>query len=180
MVSVDKTPRLSRFLYMCACVLSGGSLMTIPLCVDIVHFYAAAVGFGFFFGNIHYLGSMLFIEFFGPDRLSGCFGMVYLSYTIASFTGNPLAGMVAEMTSFRGAEFMFIGSSIVLAGFVMIPSAFVTKGRLTSQRIIERKDLESSIRPSENSIINNTSTTRMVSLEISEKDSAYGAISLTI
>ncbi|XP_069103460.1 monocarboxylate transporter 13-like isoform X2 [Argopecten irradians] len=179
MTIVEKIPRLTRFFYIGACVLSGGSLMTMPVCEGVSQFYAAAFGFGFFFGNIHYLGSMLFIEFFGPDKVSGCFGMLYMSYTLASFTGNPLAGMVAEMTSFPGAEFFFIGACIVFAGFVMIPSVCAPNGQFG--RKLVRKDLESVIRPIDIPNINHI--VRMAPLEItdqvSDKETIYGAVSLS-
>ncbi|XP_021372163.1 monocarboxylate transporter 9-like isoform X2 [Mizuhopecten yessoensis] len=182
MLLVDKRPSFTRYFYICACVLSGGSLTSIPLCMNVFHFYAASAGFGFFFGNIHYLGSMLFIEFFGPSKLSGCFGMLYLSYTVASFTGNPLAGMVADRTSFDGAEFFFIGSCIIAAGFVLIPSVFVTTNRSILHTKTETPTLESPFGPSEISDIDPMPYSRIGPLEITESISykavLYGAISL--
>ncbi|XP_060067522.1 monocarboxylate transporter 2-like [Ylistrum balloti] len=179
MIIIEKKAQLIIYFFICACVLSGGSLISIPLCSVALHFYAAAIGFGFFFGNIHYLANMLLIEFFGPSKLSGCFSMVYLAYTIASFTGNPLAGIVSRMTRFDGAEFFFTGSSIVVAGLVMIPSLFVTTKRSAMLKRSETLHLDTTRR---SDICNYKDYTEKVeiSVNILDKETAYGAISIPV
>lgn len=54
MIFVDRCPRWSRVLYVCSGIMCGTSLLAVPVCQDISHYFIAAAGFGFFYGKFRF------------------------------------------------------------------------------------------------------------------------------
>lgn len=73
------------------------------------------------------LRALVFVELFGLENLTNCFGLNMIFQSLAAFTGTPLANVILLYTGGFQAVFVCTGSALLMSGALLIPLKTVLK-----------------------------------------------------
>lgn len=83
--------------------------------------FTYSVLFGFSTACFASLRSILIVDLLGLEKLTNAFGILLLFQGVAAALGNPIAGLVKEMTGNYDGPFYLAGSLILLSGILCYP-----------------------------------------------------------
>ncbi|KAH1022672.1 hypothetical protein HUJ04_012042 [Dendroctonus ponderosae] len=95
-------------------------------CGAMLYVIACAL-FGFNLASFTVLRALVFVELFGLENLTNCFGLNMLFQSLSAFSSTPLANVILLYTGGFQAVFLFTGSALLLSGALLIPLKPVLK-----------------------------------------------------
>ncbi|XP_071106596.1 monocarboxylate transporter 9-like [Haliotis cracherodii] len=115
----DKNLSLN-LLYAVSCILSGVSVLLVPLMQSYWYMCTLAGSFGFFIGSNYALTTVMLVEFLGIDKLTNACGLLMMIQGIANLIGPPVAGWMYDETKSYDATFYAAGAFIIIAGAMLL------------------------------------------------------------
>ena len=104
----------------CAIILSGLSVLILPLVDSYIAYGIIALGFGAFVAAYISLTSIVLVDLLGLDNLTSAFGLLVMFRGVSSIVGPPLAGAVFDYTKSYDISFYMAGGFLIIAAAVSI------------------------------------------------------------
>ncbi|XP_066250782.1 monocarboxylate transporter 2-like [Euwallacea similis] len=117
---------LNRISYITISI-SGAAIICMAFANSETQFIILCVIFGFNLASFAVLRALVFVELFGLENLTNCFGLNMLSQALAAFTGTPIANFIYTNTGSFTIVFLFSGLAIVASGVMLIPLRLLLK-----------------------------------------------------
>lgn len=107
--------------------ITAGGLATIfsGVQITVVTQWAFAIFFGVCIACFSALRSLIAVEMIGLEKLTNAFGFLMLFQGIAATVGNPIAGILYELTQDYNAAFYFSGGLILVSAFLCYPLTYI-------------------------------------------------------
>ena len=134
----------SLFVTNMAILLSGVSVLCMPLCTTYTSFIVVALFFGLFVAAYISLTSIVLVDLLGLDNLTSAFGLLVLFRGISSMVGPPVAGSVIDATVDSDGNVSY-DVAFYLAGALLVVSSLISFGaelKLICQNRNKDKNLE--------------------------------------
>ncbi|XP_078659195.1 monocarboxylate transporter 13-like [Branchiostoma floridae x Branchiostoma belcheri] len=123
MGTMPEIPKYGRRLhkYVVASSMLGVCSLLCPLAVTYTAMLVHSVVYGFVNGLIIPLTFAVAADLVGTKRLASGIGLLMMAEGIAASLGPPVAGALYDLTGNYNMSFLTAGSSMVLAGVIMVP-----------------------------------------------------------
>ncbi|XP_019617889.1 PREDICTED: monocarboxylate transporter 13-like [Branchiostoma belcheri] len=123
MGTIPEIPKYGRRLhkYVIASSMLGVCSLLCPLAVTYTAMLVHSVVYGFVNGLIIPLTFAVAADLVGTKRLASAIGLLMMAEGIAASLGPPVAGALYDLTGNYNMSFLTAGSSMFLAGVIMIP-----------------------------------------------------------
>ncbi|KAL1491784.1 hypothetical protein ABEB36_012329 [Hypothenemus hampei] len=123
--------------------IAGISIFFAAFSTSEVQFAVICVIYGFTLASFAVLRALVFVDMFGLENLTNCFGLNMIFQSVAAFTGTPLANFILKMTSNNFmVVFIFVGSVLVVSGVLLIPLKFILKWEQNRKRRVTFNDFK--------------------------------------
>ncbi|CAI9738541.1 monocarboxylate transporter 12-like [Octopus vulgaris] len=130
----DRVQSQLTFLYAVSTVLSGVSIIFMPLCLTYGSLSAVSALFGFFSSANNSLCTILLVEYLGLDNLTTAYGLMLLYQGIANLLGPPVAGFLCDTYGSYDYSFYASGAFVILSGLILIPTPYLRSWVLAKQK----------------------------------------------
>ncbi|XP_014769455.1 monocarboxylate transporter 12 [Octopus bimaculoides] len=130
----DRVQSQLTFLYAVSTMLSGVSIIFMPLCLTYGSLSAVSALFGFFSSANNSLCTILLVEYLGLDNLTTAYGLMLLYQGIANLLGPPVAGFLCDTYGSYDYSFYASGAFVILSGLILIPTPYLRSWVLTKQK----------------------------------------------
>ncbi|XP_035668275.1 monocarboxylate transporter 12-like [Branchiostoma floridae] len=107
--------------YVMTASMLGVCSLLCPLAVTYTAMLVHSVVYGFVNGLIIPLTFAVAADLVGTERLASAIGLLMMAEGISASAGPPVAGALHDLTGNYNMSFLAAGSSMVLAGIIMIP-----------------------------------------------------------
>ncbi|XP_030754039.1 monocarboxylate transporter 3-like isoform X2 [Sitophilus oryzae] len=104
----------------------GGTIVSIYFTTSLGQILYCSV-FGVTIASFVVFRTIMFVEFFGLENLTNCFGLHMIFQGIAAFAALPVINAIYSSFNTFNAAFVFSGISILLSGLILIPLRRIIK-----------------------------------------------------
>ncbi|XP_015275785.1 PREDICTED: monocarboxylate transporter 13-like [Gekko japonicus] len=101
-------------------LLTGVTLLLVPLGRNYTSMVAVSIGYGFLASAIIPLKFSTLVEIVGPDQIMGAIGLIHLMESFGALAGPPLSGWIRDATGSYVASFQAAGSILIVGALVLV------------------------------------------------------------
>nr|XP_060638963.1 monocarboxylate transporter 13-like [Anolis sagrei ordinatus] len=118
-------------------VLTGLSLLVVPLGRSYAAMMAISVGYGFLASAVIPLKFSSLVEIVGTEQIMGAIGLIHMLESFEALVGPPLSGWIRDRTGSYNASFLAAGAFVTAGGlaFLMLPGFFSLRPPASPQKL---------------------------------------------
>lgn len=121
----DRMHKQLTIVYAISTLISGLSIILMPLCTDYVFLSVTSAIFGFFSSANNSLCTILLVDYLGLDNLTSAYGLMLLYQGIANLLGPPVAGLLCDTYGSYDYSFYASGAFVILSGLILVPTPYL-------------------------------------------------------